>query len=191
MPEPKEIFQPDAFYHVFNKSVGDELLFKNPENYSHFLSLTKKYLDQFVSFYAYCLIPNHFHFLIQVKNENCLYSEEGFMKERSKDIISNFISRKFGNVFNAYAQSYNSANNRKGSLFKNRFQRKRINEQKYLIELIQYIHLNPIEAGLCENIEDWIYSSYNAILSDRDSMIKKEEVLVWFGDIENFVFVHK
>ena len=87
--------------------------------------------------------------------------------------ISKLISNKFGNAFNAYAQAYNKENNRSGSLFKNRFQRKKINEKKYIMALIQYIHLNPVDAGLCTYVGDWAFSSYHAILSKHNSIIKK------------------
>jgi putative transposase len=183
MSDSKEVFEPDCFYHVFNKSVGDELLFRKDENYLYFLSLIKKHLDPFVNFYAYCLMPNHFHFLIQIKDENSF-------EDQSNKEISRLISHKFGNVFNTYAQAYNKENDRKGSLFKNRFKRKKISEQKYLLELILYIHLNPVDAGLCENIEECFCSSYGAILSISNTIIKRNEVIEIFGNVENFIFVH-
>ena len=71
------------------------------------------------------------------------------------------------------------------------FKRKRIKDDKYLVKLVHYIHYNPVEAGLTDNPEEWKYSSYNAILSGRPTLILRNEVIEWFGDKENFIYCHK
>ncbi len=88
MSNPKEIFETDVYYHVFNKSVGEELLFQTEDNYFYFLSLIQKQLNPFVNFYSYCLMPNHFHFLIQIKNDEFFSVENGFENEKSVENIS-------------------------------------------------------------------------------------------------------
>jgi len=69
MKNKKELLRPDAFYHVYNRANGNELLFKNSGNYTYFLKKYKKYIHPIGATFAYCLIPNHFHFLIQIKTE--------------------------------------------------------------------------------------------------------------------------
>lgn len=185
MPDPKELFYPDAFYHIYNKAVGDELLFKSRSNYLYFLDLMRSKLATYVKFYTYCLMPNHFHFLIQIKEKKS-FEDIDLVSEEN---ISSLVSRKFGNLFNAYAQAFNKENQRKGSLFKNRFKRKRIEYEKYLLELVQYIHQNPVEANLCYKVYEWKFSSYNAIVSKCKSLIEREEVIKWFENLENFKYM--
>jgi putative transposase len=71
------------------------------------------------------------------------------------------------------------------------FKRKHITDKSYLLKLVHYIHHNPIEADLCENPSDWKFSSYNSILSNKETLINRNEVLLWFNDAENFKFIHK
>lgn len=189
MSDPKELFFPDAFYHVFNRAVGNELLFKSRTNYLYFLDLASTKLTTYVKFYTYCLMPNHFHFLVQIKKRDVFVNFDNELNSEEK--ISRFVSQRFGNVFNAYAQAINKENHRKGSLFKNRFKRKRIEEERYLLELVRYIHQNPVEAGLCSKVYEWEFSSYNAIVSKSTSLIERDEVIKWFENLDNFKFISK
>jgi len=59
----------DKFYHIYNRTNNKELLFKDEENYRYFLSLFQKYISPIAHVYAYCLIPNHFHFVLQIKSD--------------------------------------------------------------------------------------------------------------------------
>ena len=68
MADTKTPLQADYSYHIYNHAVGNELLFKTEENYSFFLNRLKKYLSPYVDIYAFCLIPNHFHLIIRIKN---------------------------------------------------------------------------------------------------------------------------
>ena len=63
-------FHPDNFYHIFNHAVGKENLFKNHYNYIFFLSKFDKYISPIAKTFCYCLMPNHFHVLIQIRPEN-------------------------------------------------------------------------------------------------------------------------
>lgn len=60
----------EYFYHIYNRGVNGEIIFKNNDNYTYFLSKVKKYLTPVSDIYAYCLLPNHFHFLIRIKEES-------------------------------------------------------------------------------------------------------------------------
>jgi putative transposase len=59
--------QPGSFYHIYNRGNNKQEIFFEEKNYHHFLNLFQKYLASFVDVYAYCLMPNHFHFLIRIK----------------------------------------------------------------------------------------------------------------------------
>lgn len=190
MAIPAEILEPDCYYHVYNRAVGSDLLFKNNRNYLYFLKLSKKYLDDYFEILAYCLMSNHFHFLIRVKSFDEISKKISKDKILSANEMSRFLSMKFGHLFNSYAQAFNKENHRVGSLFKNNFKRKRITTKEYLVNVIQYIHYNPKAAGLVKNITDWEYSSYQHILVGKGDFVKIEDVVELFDDLENFVFVH-
>ena len=200
MADTKTPLEEDRFYHIYNHAVGNERLFSSEKNYLHFLKLCDKYLSGFVDVYAYCLMPNHFHFIIKVKSlEEIMITDvalRGLQTPRRADgvfqniDIPKIISKQFSHLFNSYAQAYNKQQNRKGSLFNNRYKRKQITTDAYLVNLIHYIHYNPIEANLCNSISDWKYSSYNAILSGKNTSIARDDIINLFTDKQNFIYCH-
>ncbi|MGE4288886.1 MAG: transposase [Salinivirgaceae bacterium] len=189
MADSKTPLEADRFYHIYNHAVGNELLFYRNENYLLFLRLIQKYLINYFDFHAYCLMPNHFHLVVQVKNpnENNFYDYKGNKPEE----LYYFLSRKLSHLFNSYAQSINKQQNRKGSLFYNRYKRQQITSESYLKKLIHYVHYNPVKARLCNDISDWIFSSYNAYLTSSKSLIKRDYVIDLYGDLSNFIYCHK
>jgi REP element-mobilizing transposase RayT len=193
MADCKTPLEPDRYYHIYNHAVGNEILFYNDKNYEYFLSLIEKYLTGYVDIYAYCLLPNHFHLLIKVKDLNGIdRSKVQNNKKISKEIsIPKVISRQLSHLFNSYAQAINKQLSRKGSLFNNRFKRIQVTNERYFINLVQYIHHNPIEAGFVTNLSDWKFTSYNAIISDNETRIERKEILRFFGGKENFIHIHK
>ena len=66
---------PDYFYHIYNHANGDDNLFREQENYRFFLQQYAKYINPIADTYAYCLMPNHFHLLVKIKEEQDLLSE--------------------------------------------------------------------------------------------------------------------
>jgi REP element-mobilizing transposase RayT len=133
-------------------------------------------------------MPNHFHFLLRIKEKEKLMMLPDFPKFRT---LENLISKRFSHYFSSYTQAFNKQEKRKGSLFIKNFKRSPVTDKKYLQKLVHYIHYNPVEAGLASKPQEWKYSSYNAILSSRPTLVLKEEVIEWFGDLENFIYCHK
>lgn len=136
-------------------------------------------------------MPIHFHFLIRIKAEKDLeifFTTELFKAENKK----NLISFRFSNFFNAYAKAFNKMYERKGSLFMHAFKRKKVADVTYLKNLVQYIHSNPLEGGLCDQVDQWKYSSYKLLSLPEDARnpgnfpVLKNEVISLFGDQENF-----
>lgn len=194
MADSKTLLEPEKIYHIYNHAVGNENLFNSDNNYLYFLKLLKKYLITYVDIYAYCLIPNHFHFIVKIKSEKNVLSRTTYENSNNcgtDSPVSLIISHQFSNLFNSYAQSFNKENNRKGSLFVNRFKRKLITNQKYLLKLIHYIHFNPVMANLCEDIRDWKYSSYNAIINNSFTLLDRKQVIDLFDNKSNFIYCHK
>ena len=70
------------------------------------------------------------------------------------------------------------------------FKRKKIENTPYLQKLVHYIHFNPVEAGICRTASTYKYSSCQSLISNSKTLLKREEVISWFGDLENFIFIH-
>jgi len=172
-------FEHGCFYHVFNRGNNSENIFVEERNYILFLELTKKYLLQVTDIYAYCLMKNHFHFLLKIKEPEEIANE----KLREKPYLA------FAYMFNAYAKKYNKTYNRKGSLFQEHLKKQQITDDDYLRQVICYIHLNPVKHEFSDTLE-YPYSSYNTVISNGKTLLMREEVLEYFGDVENFVFCH-
>ena len=79
MANPREPFEPNNIYHVCNHGNGDDLIFREDDNYRFFLERLRVYITPVAAIYAYCLMPNHFHFLLRVKPEEELIE---FMNEK-------------------------------------------------------------------------------------------------------------
>lgn len=194
MADSKTPLESNNSYHIFNHAVGNEKLFISERNYHFFLLKLKKYLSDFIDIYSYCLLPNHFHLLVTIKEEESLKSALKTNYPNTNidtDIeISKIISKQFSHLFNSYAQAFNKENGRKGSLFYNRFKRKLVESDKYFSKLIHYIHYNPVHHSVSKDIEDWQFSSYQAIISNKETIIKRDKVIELFGDMKNFKYCH-
>ena len=110
--------------------------------------------------YAYCLLKNHFHLALRIKDEESL-SEK--LKEKPYLAFSNF--------FNSYSKSINKAYNRRGSLFQEHLHRIRVEDDEYLMQLIAYIHLNPVKHKFSDDFKEYKYSSYQAYISEKPTSI--------------------
>jgi REP element-mobilizing transposase RayT len=176
----------NTFYHIYNRANGNEKIFADEGNYHFFLSKYINYISPIAYSYCYCLMPNHFHFLVKIKEQKETWNF--FNKDKN---LQGLISNQFSKFFNSYVKAFNKQQSRKGSLFMKNFKRKRITDEKYLKKLVHYIHYNPVEAGLCQKPNEWKFSSYNTLLGNENhTMLMKNEVLEWFEDKENFIYCH-
>lgn len=159
------------YYHIYNRGNNKDRLFYTEDNYEFFLRRYHYFLDDYVITYAYCLIPNHFHFLIRVVSDN--------------------VSHQFQKFFQSYAISINIQENRTGSLFQKTFRRILIQDNVYLKWLVFYIHHNPEKHSVSKDYKHYKYSSYACFLSGLDNVIKYDEVCDWFGGRKAFIEFHK
>tara|TARA_R110001599_G_scaffold144529_1_gene326187 strand:- start:3810 stop:4379 length:570 start_codon:yes stop_codon:yes gene_type:complete len=166
-----EIVQSTNYYHIFNQGNNGENIFIEEMNYVYFLELIKKHLLPVIDILSYCLLKNHFHLLVYVKE----------IEEEEK------ISQSFSNFFNSYSKAINKKYKRSGSLFRDRFKRIRIEDEVYLKKLIIYINLNPIYHQFVKNINAHKHSSYLSLISDKSTLLKREEVISLFDNRENFI----
>ena len=178
------------FYHIYNRGNNSEKIFFSEENYAYFLKLLTKYIFPVADIYAYCLLNNHFHILVRIKEKNEI--EINKLKfstvEKPKEVSA---SRQFSHFLNAYSQAVNKKYARTGSLFEKRFERKRISDNHYLRQVILYINTNPLKHNLVEKPKDYKWSSYNSHISNAKTKLKRKEVIELFDDVDNFVLCHK
>jgi putative transposase len=149
-----------------------------------FLSLTEKYILPIAAIYAYCLMPNHFHFLIKVKD---ITIPENY-KEK---VLSNYIAHQWGTLQNTFTKKMNYMRKTRGGLFCQSVNRNLISSEEYRQMAVVYIHNNPIKHGFCTLPEDWKFSSYKSIISEGIIKVERDEVISWFVNRKNFIFYHK
>ena len=187
----------NGIYHIYNHANGDENLFRNNQNYLYFLKRYAHFIHPIAKTYAYCLMPNHFHVLVKIRSkEEIVATLPKFetlekLTELEELTFDKFISKQFSNLFSSYTQSFNKVFKRKGSLFIKNFKRKPIKSNSYFISTLQYIHRNPVHHGFCTNIEDWNWSSYHSLISQKSTLLEKKEIMDWFGTKEYFAEAHK
>lgn len=197
MPNNIDIFEPGYSYHIFNRAIGNDVLFPEVKNYSYFLYQIKKHLSKHLNFYAYWLMKNHYHFLAEVKESTSPQK----------------VSEAFRRLGIGYSQAINKQEHRKGGLFMRPVKRKRVTSEKYFKTLLVYIHRNPVHHGVRKNFEDYPWSSYSEYLgledtrddiasndviytkpeSNTPNLIKnpKELLRKYFEDEENFKYTHQ
>lgn len=185
---------PGILYHLYTHANGFENLFRSDENYRYFLRRYEHFIPPVADTLAYCLMPNHIHFLIRIKKEAeiqaTFQSSEVFGNLRGLTVEKR-ISKQFSNLFNSYTKAFNKMYSRRGSLFIPNFKRKEITSDNYFTSVVRYIHANPIQHGFVKSIEAWPWSSHKNILGQSSLLVKHEEVIQWFGNSEEFVRFHQ
>ncbi len=173
-------FEEARFYHVFNRGNNKENIFIEEKNYNFFLRKLKAYLLPICNIYAYCLLPNHFHLVLQIKEHNQLPPDHKNGKK--------MLHQPFSNFFNSYAKTVNKVYSRTGSLFQEHLHRNVIDSEAYFRDVIIYTLLNPVSHGFTNNYKTYPHSSFLAMVSRQKTDIMREQVIEYFENIENFIF---
>lgn len=185
--------EPEKYYHLYDHSNGSDNLFRNESNYLYFLKKYSEYLSPVFETFAYCLMPNHFHLLIKVRSEEVLKlyfkSTDSKISNQQENIYEALI-HQVGSFLNAYTKAYNKAFNRRGSLFVQSFNRKHISDNSYFTKLIHYIHFNPVHHNFVNDFSQWKYSSFHSIISDKETLLERQQVIEWFGSQEEYLEFH-
>lgn len=148
MPRTARIAFNQGFYHVFNRGINKTPIFLDPDDYHTFLTrlealATKLGYDH--SIYAYILMPNHFHLLIQTRKTP--------------------LAKIMTSLLTSYSMRFNKKHERVGILFQNRFKSKLCDTNSYFSGGSRYILLNAVHAGLASSLESYPYSSYHEMFS--------------------------
>ena len=185
-----EVLEPGNYYHVYNRGNNGSKVFFEDANYSYFLQLYQKYISPVAKTYGWCLMRNHFHFLVYLKEEKEVNKSDFKYSTRSQ-VSAIDPSRQFSHFFNAYTQAISKKYSRTGSLFEKPFERKRIDSEDYLRKLILYIHSNPVHHKVTSTIESYPWTSYREFFTGEENTVVKKEVVDLFEDLENFKYCHQ
>lgn len=175
-------FEIGQYYHIFNRGSSSRKIFYKRENYLFFLRKMKEYLGPYVSFISWCLMPNHFHWVVFVHRNSHMITASERMKER-------LLNDSIGILLRSYTRAIQKQESLTGSLFQQHTKAKPlIDEVKidpsywitefgteinysegkcYLETCVEYVHLNPVFDGLVIKAEDWEYSSFKDYLGMR------------------------
>ena len=205
-----EKLQPNCSYHIFNHANGFENIFTVDDNYRFYLDKYQQYILPIAETYAYCLLPNHFHLVVRIRRREVIeevyrnFKSTNFSKvpnfgkvensgkvEITDNIIEQFISKQFANLFSCYTQSFNKVNKRRGSLFLKNFRREPIENKAYFLNAVIYTHRNPVHHAFCDRYTDWSYTSFCEIKERNSQMIEVEKLLRMFGGRDSFIDLHE
>ena len=164
MPAKRPEYLPGHAYHLYNRGAHRVSLFREEDNYTFVLRKIKAYCRSLnLAPIAYCLLPNHYHFLIRQDGEH----PAGLLPQR---------------VFNSYSKAYNKRYEHSGTLFEGNYKVVPVEKKAYLLHLCRYIHANPVIHGLVTAAADWPYSNYLEWIGEREgALVDRDFVRVHFA----------
>lgn len=177
MSSSKRIESQFQIYHIFNRGIDQRPIFEDPQSKYFFLKCIRKSLSIYtVDIYAYCLMDNHFHLLIH-----------GELSEIAKFMRD--IQGRFGIV-------YNSHHNRLGRVFQNVYKSRAVNNKRYLLGVLRYIHKNPENAGMNVSIYSYPFASLHEYMNpqSKNLILSKNAFELFsqdFGSKKDFINFHK
>lgn len=146
MSRPLRIEYPGAWYHVMNRGRRFDKIFVDKQDYQSFVDLLKDASEMWkIKVASYCLMSNHYHLLLQTPQGN--------------------IARAMRHINGVYTQRYNRKHCLDGQLFRGRYKSIIVSGDDYLLQLVRYIHRNPIKAGLVSSLNQYEWSSHRGYLS--------------------------
>ena len=157
MPRPYRLQSEDCFYHITSRGDDRKKIFVSEGDFIKFLkyiSLAKAKFKFYI--YAYCLMPNHYHLLLETSQPN--------------------ISRIMHYINGSYTTYFNIRRKRCGHVFQGRFKSIVVDKDSYFLELSRYIHLNPLKAKMIDSPEKYPWSSYSGYLGKRDDLLDKDKI---------------
>jgi len=161
------ILEPGKFYHIYNRAKNGEPLFPEEEAIQFFPTLSKTHVVPVAETWAYCILYDHVHFLVRLKED-----------------LNGNPYKPFALLFNSYAKGYHKRNGQNGKLFRFKLKRVEIRRESVLREVIRYINQNARKHGLVEDCSRYRYSSFRATVTTWPTLIPKEEILRRFGNRE-------
>jgi putative transposase len=165
--QPRSIqmkFYQGKIYHVYNRGNNRQKIFFNRENYLFFLNKVRTHLTDHCDLLAWCLMPNHFHWMIRVHDN---YEQNPDNSKQEKGTTSNVqpLNRSISVLLSSYTKAMNRMYDRTGSLFQKRTKAKELDlnegsDDQYPLICFLYIHQNPMKAKLADRLDEWEFSSF-------------------------------
>ena len=159
-----------GIYHIYNRGNFRQQLFFEDRHYKYFLTKCHLYIKPKAEILAWCLMPNHFHFLVYVTEISLAPVQVGA-------IVMPAITNGFRLLQSSYAKGLNKEQGRTGNLFQQKTKAICVNDGKlsYSVTALHYIHQNPLKASLVKNMEAWEFSSFIDYVGMRkDDLCNKE-----------------
>ena len=157
MPRKPRIHYDGALYHVMVRGNNGEKVFTTEKEKRQYINIIREYKKRYqFKIYAYCIMDNHAHLLIEVKKVP--------------------LSKIMQGIQQVYTQRYNKNHNRTGHIFQQRYKSVLCQKDEYLFALIKYIHFNPIKANLTQT-SDYKWSSHNEYIKYVRTLVDVEYVL--------------
>lgn len=162
MPRSARRKSGSGIFHLMFSGINKQTIFEDDEDKERFLETIKRYkgICKYIV-YGYCLMSNHVHLVLKENEET----------------VSTIVKK----ICSSYVFWYNSKYGRSGHLFQDRYKSEPVEDDEYLATVLRYIHQNPVKAGLCKNLQDYRWSSFNEYLSDP-SIVDVDFVLDTFSD---------
>ena len=158
MPRINRIEYYGAYYHIIQRGVNQEYIFKAPGDKSYLLEMVSDAKEQFdFKIFAYAIMGNHYHLFVQALNTP--------------------ISKIMHQINMRYAVYYNKKYERVGHVFENRYTGILVQDDSYFVTLIKYIHNNPVAAGICDFMEEYKWSSDMFYRRNIDNIVDIDEFL--------------
>lgn len=172
----------NQLYHIYNQGNNKQLVFSENEDCLDFLKRVKKHVLPTCDVLAYCLMPNHFHFLVSTSKNSASPIQLG-------NIQISELSNAFRMLTSQYTLAYNNKHGRSGSLFRQKTKAKLLDDFHKAFICFQYIHQNPVKAELVDKMEDYEFSSYRDFAKLRNGTLCKQNLAHDYLDIDlnNFV----
>jgi REP element-mobilizing transposase RayT len=149
MREPR-IYLKEAVYYATARAVDNELLFRDDADYEYFMEMLRSRKEKYnFILYSFCLLPTHYHLLMETKDKN--------------------ISKIMQAINTSYSLYFNNKYHRQGHLLQGRFGMKAVNKDVALLELTYHIHLNPLKAGLVKSPEEYRFGSYPEYVTETNN----------------------
>jgi putative transposase len=207
MPTPAKLkasFIANCYYHFVCKSIDGILLFPDITDYLVFTDRFKKFTDEFLETWSFCLLPNHTHHIIKIKSPETIKNSIATfpLANRTKAMLSflddstneitfdKMIDRQMNSFLVSYANYYNNKYQRQGGIFQKPFKRIAIDDDAHLQQAIIYTHANAQKHGITNDYKKYPFSSYTAIIKDNEYYTNSKNVIDFFGGIEKFIQIH-
>ena len=165
MPRTTRIKSSSGIYHIILRGINRQTIFEDEEDAEKFIQTLKDCKEKSgYKLYGYCLMGNHIHLLI---------------KEEKEDL--GITMRRLGA---SYVYWYNWKYERSGHLFQDRYKSEVVEDERYFLTVLRYIHQNPLKAGFVKDIKEYKWSSYSKFI-EKNKIVDIDFVLSLFDKDRN------